>query len=202
MNNRTTFKHQRGIGMIEVLITLFILSIGLLGVASMQFVGSFSNADALSRTQAVMVAQQMSERLRASMTHSQITDGFVVDNEYYNPAHYNFSGLSCSGNNPFNCHCLARPASVPDCQGGQCTSAEIAEFDAYQISCAAVQSNPSATIALTCDDQIIGDGDDCSPGSVQTITVNWPSVGWQDANEVNNANCAANSDCVVLRVVL
>lgn len=57
---------SKGLGMIEVLVTLFILSVGLLGVASLQFIGSFANADALSRTQSVLVAQQMSERLRAS----------------------------------------------------------------------------------------------------------------------------------------
>ncbi len=55
--NLHTVHHQKGVGMIEVLVTLFILSIGILGVASMQFVSSFSNSDALNRSQSVMVAQ-------------------------------------------------------------------------------------------------------------------------------------------------
>ena len=53
-------------GMVEILVTLFILTVGLLGVASLQFVSAFSNADALHRSQAVLVAQQFSERLRAA----------------------------------------------------------------------------------------------------------------------------------------
>ena len=89
-------KQHRGIGMIEVLVTLFILSVGLLGVASLQFIGSFSNADALSRTQAVSVAQQMSERLRASAVSSTVGDGMIVNDDYFNANLYNFANLSWS----------------------------------------------------------------------------------------------------------
>jgi type IV pilus assembly protein PilV len=200
-------KQQHGVGMIEVLITLFILSIGLLGVASMQFVGSFSNKDALSRTQAVMVAQQMSERLRASVVASQFTDGFVVSNEYFNAANYNFSGLPCAGGDLFQCHCTANPmVNVRDCRTNQCNADEVAQFDAYQMSCAVVESNPNATIAVTCDDSVVGDPDACTAGSIHSITISWPSVGWQDANRIANANCnvagANDTDCVILQVGL
>jgi type IV pilus assembly protein PilV len=200
-----TLKQQRGIGMIEVLITLFILSIGLLGVASMQFVGSFSNKDGLARTQAVMVAQQMSERLRASVVPSQFSDGFVVNNEYFDAANYNFAGATCTGN-PYQCNCLTIPATVPNCQTNDCTANQVAQFDAYQMSCAAVESNPNATLAVECDDKILGDADTCSAGSIHTIRVNWPSAGWQDGNRVANQNCNATAqsseDCVILRVAL
>ena len=50
---------QHGLGMVEVMVTLFILSIGLLGVAYLQFVGSYTNSEALSRSQSVLVAQQL-----------------------------------------------------------------------------------------------------------------------------------------------
>ena len=43
--------YQQGVGMIEVLVTLFIVSVGLLGVAYLQIVGSFTNSEALSRSQ-------------------------------------------------------------------------------------------------------------------------------------------------------
>jgi type IV pilus assembly protein PilV len=201
-----TLKKQRGIGMIEVLITLFILSIGLLGVASMQFIGSFSNKDALSRTQAVMVAQQMSERLRASVVPSATTDGFVVDNAYFDPDNYNFTGLSCPSGDLYQCHCINIPAAVTDCQANTCSADQIAEFDAYQMSCAAVESNPNTSIAVTCNDRVVGDADACTAGSLHFITVSWPSVGWRDGNRVANANCnavgASDTDCVILQVAL
>ncbi len=193
--------------MIEVLITLFILSIGLLGVASMQFVGSFSNKDALARTQAVLVAQQMSERLRASTVHSQFTDGFVVDNAYFEPNNYNFVGLSCAGGTtPYSCYCLAIPAGVPDCQTNTCSAAEVARFDAYQMSCAAVESNPDASIEVACDDNNIGDADLCTAGSIHRINVSWPAATWQDSDRVANPLCnddgSTTNDCVVLEVTL
>lgn len=200
-----TLKQQHGIGMIEVLITLFILSIGLLGVASLQFVGSFSNKDALARTQAVMVAQQMSERLRASVVPSQISDGFVVSNEYFDASNYNFDGSTCSGN-PYQCNCLALPTSVPDCQSNICSADQVAQFDAHQMSCAAVESNPNATIEVDCVDANIADADACTAGSIHTITVRWPSAGWRDSNRVANANCntsgQSSHDCVMIRLAL
>ena len=79
---------QKGVGMIEVLITLVILAVGLLGVASLQFVGSFANKEALARTQAVLVTQQMTERLRAATVASSVTDGFVIHNNYVDDDYY------------------------------------------------------------------------------------------------------------------
>ena len=55
MRQHTLQQRQSGVGFIEVLITLFVLAIGLLGVASLQFVGSFANRDAISRTQSELV---------------------------------------------------------------------------------------------------------------------------------------------------
>ena len=55
----STLCTQHGVGLIEILITLFILAVGLLGVAALQFTGSFANKDAISRTQAEMVAAQV-----------------------------------------------------------------------------------------------------------------------------------------------
>lgn len=191
--------------MVEVLITLFILSIGLLGVASMQFVGSFSNKDALARTQAVMVAQQMSERLTASVVPSQFSDGFVVSNEYFNANNYNFAGSTCTGN-PYQCNCLSLPATVPNCQTGNCSANQVAQFDAYQMSCSAVESNPNATIDVLCVDNNTGDADACTAGSIHTIKIGWPSSGWRDGNRVANQNCNTSgqsaNDCVILQVVL
>lgn len=199
---------QRGIGMIEVLVTLFILSVGLLGVASLQFIGSFSNADALNRTQAVFIAQQFGERLSANAIPSDITDGFVVDNAYFDEDLYNFANLSCTGGGlPYDCYCKAHPATVPNCQTGDCTSAQLAEFDAYQMSCATVMTNPNAEISLRCsEDKDLGDTDLCTAGSIHEVIISWPAKTWQNNSKVKNASCNASSgddnDCVVVEVAL
>lgn len=199
--------HQRGVGMIEVLVTLFILSVGLLGVASLQFIGSFSNADALSRTQAVLVAQQMSERLRASAVSSDQGDGVVVNNDYFNTDLYNFSNLSCSsGAQPYNCFCQEIPADVPNCAADSCTAAEFAAFDAYEMSCAAVNTNPLIELELTCIDNNILDTDDCSVGSRHRIILAWPVEQWQGNSRSLNPECLAGRsgehDCVIIEVTL
>jgi type IV pilus assembly protein PilV len=199
---------QNGLGMVEVLVTLFILSIGLLGVASLQFVGSFSNADALNRTQAVFVAQQFSERLSANAMSSDVSDGFVVDNTYFDDDIYNFANLSCSiaDASPYDCHCKAHPAAVANCQTGDCDAAELAEFDGYQMSCAAVRSNPNVKISLTCTDKDLGDTDLCTAGSIHEVIVRWPVRSWQGSERVLNSACNVAvtdaNDCVVVEVAL
>lgn len=198
---------QRGVGMIEVLITLFILAVGLMGVASLQFISSLTNADALNRSQSVMVAQQLSERLRASAVMSQVGDGLVVNNEYFDSDNYNFENLSCpGGGQPYNCYCLNLPASIPDCGANQCSAAEFAVYDAYQTSCSAVAANPGVTVDLNCDDNDPGDTDACSTGSRHSIILAWPVENWQNIDRILNADCnegrAEPHDCVIVDVTL
>lgn len=198
---------QSGVGMIEVLVTLFILSIGLLGVASLQFVSSFSNADALNRSQSVMVAQQLSERLRANAFMATSGEGMVVDNTYFVSNNYNFANLSCNTNGtPYSCYCESHPASIPNCRTGTCTAAQIATFDAYELSCSAVMTNPSVEIELNCNDNNNADAFTCSPGSKHVISLSWPVENWQNNNRVLNTNCnrneAENRDCVRLEITL
>ncbi|WP_100643404.1 type IV pilus modification PilV family protein [Alteromonas facilis] len=193
--------------MVEVLITLFILSVGLLGVASLQFIGSFANADALSRTQAVLVAQQMSERLRASAVSSTEGDGLIVNNAYFDTTLYNFENLSCgTSGNPYQCHCLAHPAAIPDCRQNPCTAAEVASFDAYEMSCAAVNSNPLIELELSCNDNNLADADACSVGSRHRVILAWPVESWQANDRELNPDCligrTGDHDCVIVEVVL
>ncbi|WP_332874363.1 type IV pilus modification protein PilV [Bowmanella yangjiangensis] len=199
---------QLGVGMIEILVTLFILSIGLLGVASLQFIGSFSNADAMNRSQAVIITQQLAERLRASADVSPTDSSMVVDNSYFANNIYNFNNLgACASGNTYNCYCLEVPAAVPDCSNGNCTAAEFATFDAYEVSCSLAGTNPAAKISLTCTDNDAADADACSAGSLHRIMISWPAENWQNIDRKLNATCnpsgsAEPQDCVVLDVTL
>ncbi|MEK7258768.1 MAG: type IV pilus modification protein PilV [Pseudomonadota bacterium] len=57
---------MRGIGMIEVLVTLLIISVGFLSMAGLQTVAKRSNFDAVQRTTAVILAQDILEKMRAN----------------------------------------------------------------------------------------------------------------------------------------
>jgi type IV pilus assembly protein PilV len=199
--------NQQGVGMIEVLVTLFILSVGLLGVAYLQFVGSFTNSEALSRSQSVLVAQQLTERLRASAIFSPLGKGLVVHNDYFDEDLYNFSGMTCASGLPHACYCLERPVSVPNCNGNVCTAAQLAAFDAYEVSCSAVAANPEIEISLTCDeDNDLADTDTCSVGSKHTVILSWPVENWQNIERTLNADCNVGEtlphDCVSVDVTL
>lgn len=56
--------------LIEVLVTLVIISVGLLGVAALQLTTVRNNQDAYVRSQAAMLASDMLDRMRANRTDS------------------------------------------------------------------------------------------------------------------------------------
>ena len=54
----------RGATMIEVMVSLFVLAIGLLGVLGMQAEGTQANQRGMFSTQAAFLAQSMADRIR------------------------------------------------------------------------------------------------------------------------------------------
>ncbi|WP_170005831.1 type IV pilus modification protein PilV [Marinobacter guineae] len=62
----TTLKSQAGIGLIEILVTVLVLGIGILGVASTQVVSLQMNSQSQSRSQAVLLAEDILDRIRAN----------------------------------------------------------------------------------------------------------------------------------------
>lgn len=59
---------QRGFSMIEVLVTVLILAIGLLGLAGLQSTGLRQNHSAYLRSQATILAYDIVDRMRANRT--------------------------------------------------------------------------------------------------------------------------------------
>ncbi|MGF1548025.1 MAG: type IV pilus modification protein PilV [Thiotrichales bacterium] len=55
---------QGGFTIVEIMVALLILSIGLLGLASLQVIGVKNSGNAYYRTQAVMIANETVERIR------------------------------------------------------------------------------------------------------------------------------------------
>lgn len=57
---------QRGAGLIEVMVAILVLAIGLLGIAGMQLVSLQNNHSAALRSQAVVLAYDALDRMRAN----------------------------------------------------------------------------------------------------------------------------------------
>lgn len=65
----------RGFTLVEVLVSLVVLSIGLLGIAKLMLFSSHSNDSAYLRSQATGLAYQMLDNMRANMTQAIVVGG-------------------------------------------------------------------------------------------------------------------------------
>ncbi len=66
MNSITSIKRSRGVSLIEILVTLLVLAIGLLGVAALQGFSLQANQGAYQRTQAVNTAYEIADFMRVN----------------------------------------------------------------------------------------------------------------------------------------
>nr|WP_291014461.1 type IV pilus modification protein PilV [Hydrogenophaga sp.] len=63
---------QRGVGLIEILVAVLILSLGLLGMAGLQSRSLSTNQSSYARTQAVMLSYYMLDAMRADRTSAEL----------------------------------------------------------------------------------------------------------------------------------
>ena len=98
---------QRGFTMLEVLVSVVVLSIGMLGVAGLQAVGQRNNHSAYLRSQATALAYDMIDRMRANQAG--------IDSNAYN-------GINTLTNNYAN----------PGCVAAGCTAATMADYDKWE----------------------------------------------------------------------
>jgi type IV pilus assembly protein PilV len=67
---------QQGFSMVEVLVALVVLCVGMLGIASLYVVTLQSSGSAISRTQAVNLASDLGDRIRANRN---VPDSYTFD---------------------------------------------------------------------------------------------------------------------------
>ncbi|WP_077529110.1 type IV pilus modification protein PilV [Vreelandella utahensis] len=72
---------QSGLGMIEVLVAVVILAVGLLGLAAMQVTASQTTTQSAQKTQALLLAEDMIERVRANRSAAGSYDDVSVGSE-------------------------------------------------------------------------------------------------------------------------
>ncbi|MCG5493540.1 type IV pilus modification protein PilV [Ectothiorhodospira variabilis] len=89
-SRRPGLGHQGGVGLIEVLIAVLILSIGLLGMAALQTRALQNNESAFQRSVAVMQSYSVGDALRAD--HNAARNGhFNIDTEDAPPSGTRFA---------------------------------------------------------------------------------------------------------------
>ena len=109
-HKRPSPRAARGVGLIEVLVALLLLSIGLLGVAGLQTLSLHQQRAAYLHGQAAVLATDIIERMRANRPAAQA-------------GHYASE--------------FGAPAAAPaDCNEQSCDGAQMAAFDLAQWKCA------------------------------------------------------------------
>jgi type IV pilus assembly protein PilV len=119
------FPRQRGFTLLEVLISILVFSIGLLGVAGLLVMSVRTNHSAFLRTQASFLAESMAERMRTNL-------GYV---DQYNGT-YDSSTVGAAS-----------------CSSASCTPTQLAAHDRAVWSQQLVEHLPAPTAEIDCDDR-------------------------------------------------
>lgn len=159
-------QRQRGVGVLEVLVALVVVSLGVLGMANLQLKGIKHSSSGYNRAKALMVAESITSRMRANRT------GVLAGN--YDNHSFTSSATTCTTKPDPYCQTLGTTAAE------SCTTAELASFDLFSASCGNWGATESAsggvqdylplgsTIDINCDDAT------CTPNSTYSVVVTWP----------------------------
>lgn len=182
---KTQYRTQRGVSMIELMVALFIFSVGLLGFATLQTRSLQEGFDSGQRSVAIWNAQELSDRIRANSAPLQIA-----------------TYLNAVNNDAV---CGATPVRCADFLGGGgpadavvCTSDQMATFDAWDVICNGENATQDvlidADVSLTCNDVDLADAFVCSPGSDMSLDFCWTSRSATSDNQLEVVRGAAVMD--------
>lgn len=171
--------HIRGSSLIEVLITLLIFAIGLLGFAGLQLNALQSTADSGQRSQAVWITQELAERMRANSSASN--------------AAYTAVATNCANIPATICTDYFDPITANKVNSAQCTAGQMAAFDLWEAQCSysgtpAYQANATAANGRYNSRDFLARPAGATPaltlqavGTRLDITTNWLSIGARSA---------------------
>jgi type IV pilus assembly protein PilV len=145
--NRTPHGRQRGFTMLEVLISMVIIAFGLLGVAGLQAFALKNSQSATFRSTAVLLAADLSDRVRANA-------GGAIDGNYNQP------DIASYG------------TAVSDCLTTTgCTPAQLAQNDLFEWQQRIARSLPAGA-GVVCLDSTPNDGADAAAPACDNLGTN------------------------------
>ena len=161
-------KEQSGATLMEVLIALLVFSIGLQGIASLQYQAVKENFDSSQRSHGVWSAQELINRIRANPPGRAGGD-------------YDFTGDPCAEGVPA-AYCADRDGN----NAAVCDEAQMATFDIWESMCAtpnqALAQNQgrllNLNLTIACADALA-----CTEESTFTVDMQWQSKAVTDDAE-------------------
>jgi type IV pilus assembly protein PilV len=151
---KTSLHLQSGASMIEIMITLLIVSFGLLSLSGLMLTGLRSNASSHHRAIATQQAYDLADRMRANMV--------AVNNRCYSTAS---TTAGCNA-----------PTSDPGCISSGCTPEQMAQYDIFTWN-----QNIAALLPLGAG-TIVQDATTTTTSTVFNITVSWDDTRSGAAN--------------------
>ena len=145
---------QRGFSLIELLVAVLVMGVGVLGVTALQMVSLQNNRSALERGEAVHLAYDMMDRIRANPAGNY---GIAFDDA---------------------------PPAAPDCLANDCSADQMVNFDQASWKCLLGTFNDDGVCAGLRDGVTLpveddqpglpgGDGEVTVNGGVVTVSVRW-----------------------------
>lgn len=125
-----TLTGQRGFTLLEVLIAVVILSIGLLGMATLMMTSVQASQGAYLRGQASLLAYDFSERTRLNHALASSADDYLLDADSQLEVDYSLG-------------------ERPECGDDGCTDTEQAQLDLHQWQTMLASSIPGARANIT-----------------------------------------------------
>jgi type IV pilus assembly protein PilV len=202
-----TVDKQLGFTLLENLIALLILSVGLLGLGTLQLAGLRSSQESYYRGQATAIAQELAERLHANPNGAL---NLTYDLTQRATAPLSYSAIDCT-QDLAALTVTSFPSAVcgddidsdgNSLTGVSCSEDQMAQYDAYQVFCQAWGWNnpstgvgrilPGLQISVQCSAT-------CTSTSAQTITVAWDRFAWK--NLAADGACPTDTECVAINVV-
>jgi len=160
-------KNQGGFTLIEVLVAMIIFAIGMLGLAGLQTRALQDNQDAYLRTQAIFLANDMSDRIKANVDFWGLQAAAPLTAARLNTARTSAEGYSTS-NYPF-CSTDDNPAGGTGTPTGYCANTAMAYYDWYRWRQDAIDTLPGGDTDVTW----IASASRGNDGAYLTITVSW-----------------------------
>lgn len=172
-------KAEHGFSMIELLVAVLVMGIGVLGITGLQMVSLQNNRGALVRAEAVQLAYDMLDRMRANPPLAPAVPGS------------NYGGVNLA----------TPPAAATNCYANACTAAQMVVFDQTVWKCSLGLWNTNANCAAFRDGVTLplaanqpglpsGDGQIAFNAGTGVVTI---TVQWQEANQPNPTTISIDS---------
>ena len=165
--------NQTGFTLVEILVSVVILSITLLGMAGLQLSGLRNSATSSYRTDATQLAYDIADSMRANQLAIEDNIFEDVDGAYS-------ASLGSSASSGTSCIQTAVDDSASFCSPDDMAFADLSVW-INRVK----NKLPNATVSIQCNDLDPSDADPCTEMSTHTVTIRWDENN--DGATVNNA---------------